>query len=95
MNIDIQNLNLNNMCVIDIRDNADYVNGHISNSINITNDELVLNPEIYLSKNKIYYFYCQKGIISLKLSTYLNNLGYNTYSIKGGYTEWKCINNIN
>jgi rhodanese-related sulfurtransferase len=95
MDIDFKNLNMNSICIIDIRNKNDYLIGHIPNAINISNDDIVLNPDKYFNKNICYYLYCERGIKSLKLSSYLNNLGYNTYSIKGGYLEWKRVNNIN
>lgn len=73
--------------LIDLRDMIDYKNKHMKNSKNMDYDELMFEPHKYLDKNKKYCFCCEKGIRSLKLSKYLNNIGYTTYSIKGGYNS--------
>lgn len=91
MNINIDSLNIGNVILIDTRETYDYRIGHIPNSINIPQDLLELVPERYLQKNKKYYLYCEKGIKSKKLSDELNLKGYKTYSINGGYQEWKKL----
>lgn len=68
--------------IIDIRDSFEYKRKHIDNSINIPFDLLELCPERYLSKNNIYYLYCDKGIKSKEISIKLNKKGYKTYSYK-------------
>lgn len=93
MEIEINCLELINNNVIDIRENYEYNMGHIDGAKNITIDLLLLSPERYLSKNKIYYLYCGLGIKSLDLSKKLNSIGYKTYSLKGGYKNLKAINN--
>ena len=80
-------LKLKNVLVIDIRNIQSFNNNHIEGAINIPYEKLIKEPKI-LDKNKKYYIYCQKGITSLKIVKYLNSIGYNTISIKGGYEEW-------
>ena len=46
--------------LIDIRDKYEYMLGHISQSINIPYNYLMMNPENYLEHDKIYYLYCDK-----------------------------------
>ena len=75
--------------IIDIRSNDLYNLGSIPNSINIPKRILLLNPELYLKKDTNYYLYCDNGTSSKKVSNAHNELGYNTYSIKGGYLEYK------
>lgn len=77
------------MIIIDIRENYDYKMGNIENSINIPFDVLELAPERYLSKNKRYCLYCEKGIKSIEISEKLNKKGYNTFSLNGGYILYK------
>ena len=45
----------NNLNLIDIRDNYSYLNGTIKNAKNIPYNELLINPNKYLNKNKTYY----------------------------------------
>lgn len=89
MEISIEDfLKLKNVNVIDIRSIQSYNNNHIEGSINIPYEKLLVNPMSYLSKNKIYYIYCMKGMTSYKIANILNRQGYNIISIKGGYEEW-------
>lgn len=75
--------------LIDIRNATSYKLGNIPYSKNIAKNELMFNPEKYLIKGKTYYIYCSKGIQSKSLVNYLNNIGYNTVSILGGYANYK------
>lgn len=77
--------------IIDIRSNILYNYGSIPNSINIPRNILLLKPEMYLKKNEVYYLYCDEGEFSKKVSKELNEIGYTTYSIKGGYTSYKKL----
>lgn len=89
MNISIEEfLRLNPSNIIDIRNSQIYSNNHIPKAINVPYDELIVNPSKYLNKGVRYYIYCQKGFTSKRVVIILNNLGYNTVSINGGYEEW-------
>ena len=81
-------LKLKDIAIIDIRSSRSYNNNHIEGSINIPYELLIVYPERYLLRNKKYYIYCQKGVTSKKVVSILNNRGYNTVSIQGGYEEW-------
>ena len=74
--------------IIDIRSNERYNNNHIKNSINIPANELLINANKYLSKDKTYYIYCQKGIQSRKICELLSINDYNAVNIRGGYEAW-------
>ena len=75
--------------IIDISENYEYKMGHIDNSINVPMDLILLVPEKYLKKNKVYYLICDKGIYSNEVSAKLNKMGYNNHSIHGGYDKIK------
>lgn len=81
-------LTLNNPSIIDIRNTQSYNNNHIPGAMNIPFEKLLCNANIYLNKNETYYIYCQRGISTLKICQILNNLGYKTVSIDGGYEAW-------
>lgn len=93
MTIDIKDfLNIyknQNINVIDIRDKYIYELNHITNSINIPYEYLLLTPEKYLNTKEPYYLYCQAGYTSKEVSKRLNSKGYNTISINGGYNSYK------
>ena len=48
----------------------------------------MINPSKYISKNKRYYIYCQKGLASTNLVSILSKLGYDVVSVNGGYEGW-------
>ena len=79
---------LKNPNIIDIRSIEKYNNRHIEGSINIPLEKLLIYFNKYLSKNKKYYIYCQKGIQSKKVCQILKNSGYNVINIIGGYESW-------
>lgn len=75
--------------LIDIRNSTSYKLGNIPYSKNISKNELMFNPEKYLFKDKVYYIYCEKGIQSKSLVSYLNNIGYKAINLIGGYKNYK------
>lgn len=77
-----------NISIIDIRNNQSFNNNHIPNAINIPYEKLIVNPSMYLERQKKYYIYCQKGITSKKITSILNQMGYQVFNISGGYEEW-------
>lgn len=96
MNIDILKLlklkEIKKLNIIDIRNTSLYNNGHIEFAKNISQNNLMLYPEKYINKNEIYYIYCQYGTSSNYLCNMLNNMGYTTVNIIGGYNAYKKLN---
>lgn len=74
--------------LIDIRDKYEYILSHIDRAINIPYTYLAMMPENYLEKEKRYYLYCDSGKRSRKLSEQLNEQGYNTTDLIGGYHSY-------
>lgn len=74
--------------IIDIREPLEYKIGRIPTAINIDKYTLMKYPEIYLKKGQIYYIYCDSGVVSNKVFNQLNNQGYNTVNINGGYNNY-------
>ena len=85
--LDIDKIDISNN-LIDIRDKYEYLLGHINQSINIPYNYLMMNPENYLEKDKIYYLYCDSGSKSRRLATHLNQQGFQTIDLIGGYTRY-------
>ena len=75
----------NNVNLIDIRSFDKFFIGHVKNAVNVEEIELIKNPEKYLKKNDIYYIYCDYGNSGKSVVSYLNNIGYSTVNINGGY----------
>ena len=44
-------------------------------------EKLLYNPEKYLDKNTLYYFYCKNGIKSKKVVSILELYGYNVIRV--------------
>lgn len=81
-------LSMSNPIIIDIRNSQNYNNNHIDGAINIPSQELLMNPEKHLDKNRKYFIYCQKGITSVRICNILYRKGYTVINIIGGYEEW-------
>ena len=71
--------------IIDLRDSDKYLKKHLKGSINVAFNALIVYPERYLKKNKKYLLICDLGLKSKKTSEILNNNGYYTYSLMGGF----------
>lgn len=74
---------------IDIRETNEYKNGHIKGIKNIPMTGLLMNPHVFLKKDKTYYIMCQAGGRSAMAVKRLNKQGYNLVNLKGGYKAWK------
>ncbi len=87
-------INQKHPMIIDVRGNLAYKNGHIKNSINITDMffEDIVDNGIPFSKNDIVLFVCAVGDKSMKYSAFLNKKGLNTYSLSGGMVEYRDNN---
>lgn len=77
--------------IIDIREVSQYNFSHITSAKNIPGIILLATPEKYLNKTDNYYIYCQYGTSSKTIVKRLNNLGYKTISIIGGYSLYQKL----
>lgn len=77
--------------IIDLRGNMAFNNGHIKNSINITDSffENIVDNGIPFSKTATILFVCPVGDKSKQYSAFLNKKGFNCYSLSGGMTAYK------
>jgi len=75
---------LENPYILDVRTEYEYSYGHIKGSINIPVDELRENLQI-LDKNKDIYVHCQTGLRSYLACRILNQHGFNSKNIVGGF----------
>ena len=74
--------------LIDIRDKYEFNLERIPRAINVPYQYLLMNHESYLTKNMIYYLYCDNGINSKKLGMELSELGYKIVNLDGGYKNY-------
>ena len=97
VNLDFSKYHYDNKTAIfiDSRDQEDYSNGHIKNSINIPYDYYDEYDEIIdaLDENFSYIIYCSGGecSLSLDLADYLYNekLFDKVFIFEGGWPEWR------
>lgn len=75
--------------IIDVRDNYEYLQGHIFDAKNIPAKLLISNHDKFLNKNDTYYIYCNFGNKSKKVCELLNILGYDVINVYGGYDGFK------
>lgn len=84
-------LSLNQPTIIDIRNYYYYNLGHIRGAISVPYYNLLNNYGHYLSKYHRYYLYCETGEQSMEIVRRLNQFGYDTVNIDGGYKEYLLI----
>lgn len=84
---EIDSINTNGN-LIDIRDKYEYILSHINKATNIPYTYLIMMPEDYLEKDKKYYLYCTNGSRSRKLCQHLNEIGFQTIDLVGGYNSY-------
>ena len=91
--IDIESIvnNINDLNIIDIRDNYLYNMGCLPRAINIPMNFLITNPDNYLNKEDVYYIYCIRGINSKRTCEVLSRLGYNVVNLSGGFERYKLL----
>ena len=73
--------------ILDIRDEASYIDSHYPNAIHLSNQNF--NKVIEKTdRKKTILVYCYKGISSQNVAQHFCNLGFeNVYSLNGGYKE--------
>jgi rhodanese-related sulfurtransferase len=72
-----------NVLIIDLRDEVDYVKGHIPSAVNIPYENLDRERQ-RLNKNSLLILYCDRGHISLMAARDLMKYGYHIKSMHGG-----------
>ena len=85
---------LNDLNIIDIRDNFRFNIKHIPNAKNIPMNFLIMNPKNYLDINETYYIYCEMGVNSQEVCERLTDLGYDVVNIVGGFNEYKLLEHL-
>lgn len=74
--------------LIDVRESADFENGHILGSRNIPLSQLKTRL-IEIRPDKPVYLYAQSEVVSGRAALLLKKKGYNElYQLKGGFKMW-------
>lgn len=75
--------------IVDVRDDREWVAGHIPGARSIPLEILRTNPDAYLSQGSTIVFVCAKGVRSLQAAKMAERLGYaNVFSLDGGTNAW-------
>jgi rhodanese-related sulfurtransferase len=82
-----QKLNKEKINIIDVRENYEFVDGHVPNAKNIPLSSLQ-NDYKKLDKDKVYYVICYSGSRSKTAAQYLSKLGYNVINVLGGTSSY-------
>jgi len=75
--------------LVDVRDERDWLAGHVPGTRNIPLDTLRADPDAYLSRDKAVVFVCARGVRSLTAAKLAERLGYaKVYNLDGGTQAW-------
>ncbi len=90
----IRLMNNDDAVVLDVREAADFNNGHIKNAKNIPLSSLKSQLDsLVKDKNTPVLAYCRSGNISGKASRILKSSGFsNVHNIAGGILSWQEAN---
>ena len=90
--IEVDGIDLENMILIDVRENDEFASGIIPANIVLTiprgKIEFVANDKIAPLSDKIIVCYCLKGARGLLAAKALNDLGIKAKNLKGGIENW-------
>lgn len=74
--------------LVDVRTNAEYIQGHLPGSLNVPLDQLPQTATSW-SKTQAIIVYCATGGRSAEAATYLAGQGFRkVYDLSGGIANW-------
>ncbi len=88
---ELESTDMNNVCVLDIRQKKDFDKGSVRNAVHLINipfDELSPDNEL-LPESMPIYVICYKGESSAEAAKMLENAGFDAHSVDGGYREYR------
>ncbi|MDY7220217.1 rhodanese-like domain-containing protein [Denitrificimonas sp. JX-1] len=86
-------VNRDEAVVVDIRPKKEFQNGHIVDSINISNDQLKNRMgELEKHKDKTIIVVCTSGMHAGAACSELNKAGFTAARLSGGITGWRSEN---
>jgi len=75
--------------VVDVRDEAEWSNGHLPRARLVPLDQLRADPENSLGRRESIMFVCAKGVRSLTAAKLAERLGFSKlYNVEGGTAGW-------
>ncbi|OGD82805.1 hypothetical protein A2572_02125 [Candidatus Collierbacteria bacterium RIFOXYD1_FULL_40_9] len=92
-NILTRDLNaISNLQVVDVRTPEEFQEGHLPNATNLPVESLISGNHQSLDKATPLLIYCESGARSQIACQILDQQGYQTYNLLGGYTAWLAHN---
>lgn len=85
-----KNFNNETMILLDVRDEVEVMNGAMEGGIHIPLNDLRARMN-ELDKDKLIYIYCQVGLRGYVASRLLNQYGFKTKNITGGFKLYNAI----
>lgn len=79
---------LDKLTILDVRTAEEYGEGNVPGSTNIPIDVIISSDNLNLDKSKALLVYCESGARSQIACQVLDQQGYQTYNLLGGYTAW-------
>lgn len=78
------------LCIIDVREQDEWDEGHIPNALHIPKDSLVSQISKHVpDKHQAVYLHCRRGTRSAMAAGWLAAEGYTeVYTVAGGITDW-------
>jgi len=77
-----------NLNIIDTRDPGSFAADHIEQAENVTAENIDQYCQA-ADKSKPVIVYCYKGIGSQSVAKYLDEQGFDAYSLIGGFDDWQ------
>lgn len=77
-----------NVQIVDVRDQIEYVRGHIVDAINIPYEELEMNLSM-LNAYETIVLYCDRGNLSLRAARDLFKNGFSVVNLCGGLRAYR------
>lgn len=83
-------INNQEVIILDVREEFEYRQGHLADSVNIPVDELIdrFILEVTDDKNKIIILYCKSGSRAITGAETLIGLGFKNVYTFGGIDDW-------
>ena len=86
---ELADLLLADVDLVDVRDEREWLAGHVPGTRNIPLETLRADPDAYLAKTKAIVFVCARGVRSLTAAKLAERLGYaKVYNLDGGTQAW-------
>jgi rhodanese-related sulfurtransferase len=86
----VQLMNRQRAVVIDVREAAEFVTGHVVSSKNIPIDQLEASKQLPKNKTLPVVLVCETGASASKGALMLRKLGFdNAHSLAGGLNAWR------